>query len=52
MSLANCNYQLSPTLCTTLIVPQSVTDAALTTAVGHFRNAFCPVWVRFFTKAS
>lgn len=46
VSVANSTYQLSPTLCTALIVPQSVTDAALSTAVGHFRNAYCPVWVR------
>lgn len=45
ISLANANYQLSPTLTTSLVVPQSVTDAAICTAVGHFKNAYCPVWV-------
>lgn len=47
ISVANVNYQLSPTLTTTLVVPQSVTDALLTQMVGYFRNACCPVWVSF-----
>lgn len=41
----NFNYQISPLLIETLIVPQSVTDSIIEEAVEKFRNRFFPVWV-------
>ncbi|XP_060525848.1 myotubularin-related protein 10-B [Cylas formicarius] len=45
VSHVNYNYQVSPLLVETLIVPQSVTDTIIKDAVEKFRNRFCPVWV-------
>lgn len=45
ISDANQNFRTSPMLMQPLIVPQSLTDSALTQAVEHFRNRFGPVWV-------
>lgn len=41
----NFNYQTSPLLIETFIVPQSVTDSIIEDAVEKFRNRFCPLWV-------
>lgn len=45
VSQVNFNYQISPLLIETLIVPQSVTDSIIEEAVEKFRNRFCPIWV-------
>ncbi|XP_056637371.1 myotubularin-related protein 10-B [Diorhabda sublineata] len=45
ISLVNFNYQVSPLLIETIIIPQSVTDNILKEAVEKFRNRFCPIWV-------
>lgn len=45
ISQVNFNYQISPLLIETFIVPQSVTDSIIEDAVEKFRNRFCPLWV-------
>lgn len=45
ISQVNFNYQMSPLLIETIIIPQSVTDNILKEAVEKFRNRFCPIWV-------
>ncbi|XP_050515463.1 myotubularin-related protein 10-B [Diabrotica virgifera virgifera] len=45
ISQVNFNYQISPLLIETLIIPQSVTDKIIEDTVGKFRNRFCPLWV-------
>ncbi|CAG9772890.1 unnamed protein product [Ceutorhynchus assimilis] len=45
LSHVNFNYQVSPLLIETIIVPQSVTDSIIKEAVEKFRSRFCPVWV-------
>lgn len=47
ISHVNVNYQVSPLLLETIIVPQSVTDNIIKEAVEKFRNRCCPIWVRF-----
>ncbi|EEZ98180.1 myotubularin-related protein 10-B [Tribolium castaneum] len=44
-TVVNENFQISPMMMSTLIVPHSLTDDTLTKAVEHFRNRCCPVWV-------
>ncbi|CAH0558932.1 unnamed protein product [Brassicogethes aeneus] len=41
----NQNYQTSPYLTQSLIVPLSISDFSLIKSVEHFNNRFCPVWV-------
>ncbi|KAL1506237.1 hypothetical protein ABEB36_005634 [Hypothenemus hampei] len=45
ISQVNYNYQVSPLLVETIIVPKSVTDNIVKEAVEKFRNRFCPVWI-------
>ncbi|CAH1112967.1 unnamed protein product [Psylliodes chrysocephalus] len=45
ISQVNYNYQISPLLIETIIIPQSVTDNIIKEAVEKFRNRFCPIWV-------
>ncbi|KAJ8909509.1 hypothetical protein NQ315_011421 [Exocentrus adspersus] len=45
VSHVNINYQISPLLIETIIVPQSVTDNIIKEAVEKFRSRGCPVWV-------
>lgn len=45
LSAVNDHFQTSPTMMSTLIVPQSVTDSFLSSAIEHFRNRTCPAWV-------
>ncbi|CAH1987093.1 unnamed protein product [Acanthoscelides obtectus] len=45
ISQVNFNYQTSPLLIETMIVPQSVTDSLITEAIEKFRNRFFPIWV-------
>ncbi|KAG5885891.1 hypothetical protein JTB14_019150 [Gonioctena quinquepunctata] len=45
ISQINYNYQTSPLLVETLIVPQSVTDIIIKEAVEKFCNRFLPIWV-------
>ncbi|CAG9815842.1 unnamed protein product [Phaedon cochleariae] len=44
-SQVNYNYQTSPLLIETMIVPKSVSDSIINEAVEKFRNRFCPLWV-------
>ncbi|KAK9887578.1 hypothetical protein WA026_023384 [Henosepilachna vigintioctopunctata] len=45
ISDVNQNFRTSHMLVESLIIPQSLTDSALTQAVEHFRNRCGPVWV-------
>ncbi|CAG9857837.1 unnamed protein product [Phyllotreta striolata] len=45
LSMANCNFQISPLLIETMVIPQSVSDTIIKEAVEKFRNRFCPIWV-------
>lgn len=54
ISQVNFNYQISPLLAETMIIPLSVTDNIIEDAVEKFRNRFCPIWVNkcFFLKST
>ncbi|KAJ8985336.1 hypothetical protein NQ317_008367 [Molorchus minor] len=45
VSQVNFNYQVSPLLIETIIVPKSVTDSIIREAVEKFRNRCGPIWV-------
>ncbi|KAJ8960603.1 hypothetical protein NQ318_013894 [Aromia moschata] len=45
VSQVNFNYQISPLLIETIIVPKSVTDNIIKESVEKFRNRCGPVWV-------